>query len=157
MLSSKITVGTIQARILIAITKRLLGFGFEDIKLAYAGETSEYNGRFISEIAETEGGKRLMYLNICEDSDFKARVLWIVPKQRDRRSPDGSSAIHLYDGCLVRRKGVQYDSITIVSDAPSLCSKNRFRSNTIHRMTGKTTDRFRIPERGFIEGLLCRL
>ena len=27
-------------RILIAITKRLLGFGFEDIKLAYAGETS---------------------------------------------------------------------------------------------------------------------
>lgn len=150
-------------RILIAITTRLLGFGFADIKLAYAGEKHpEYNGRFISEIAETEGRKPVdVYLNICEDSDFKARVLMGSYQNKEivDRLMVHPQSIYMTDAWY-EEKGVQYDSIY---DAfPMLLRFAREKQipieDTVHRMTGKTAERFRIPKRGFIrEGYFADL
>lgn len=153
----------LKLRILIAITTRLLGFGFEDIMLAYAGDKHpDYNGRFISEIAKTEGRKPVeVYLNICEDSDFKARVLMGSYQNKEivDRLMVHPQSIFMTDSWY-EDKGVQYDSIY---DAfPMFLRFAREKQmpieETVHRMTGKTADRFQIPERGFIrEGYFADL
>ena len=62
---------------MVRATTALLGFGFSDIRIAYAGEGQrDLIGSTVAEIAGKRGVSKLAaYLDICEKSDFKARVL----------------------------------------------------------------------------------
>ena len=62
--------------VLIRATSILLGFGFKDIQIAYIGPGYEkYEGKTVHEIAKENGKSDLdMYLQLCEESDFKGRV-----------------------------------------------------------------------------------
>ena len=54
----------------------LLGFGWDDITIAYVGEGNErYEGKTVAQIAREMGKNDIdAYLDLCEMSDFKGRV-----------------------------------------------------------------------------------
>ncbi|HZK29475.1 MAG TPA: amidohydrolase family protein [Clostridia bacterium] len=146
----------LKLRVLVALTIRLLGFGFDDIRLAYAGEKHpDYQGRTIGEIARTEKRKNLdVYLQVCEDSDFKARVL-MGSYQNDEivdRLMRHPLSVYMTDAWY-EEKGVQ--NAGIYSAFPRFLRLGREKGipieTTIHKMTGKSAQRFRIPERGLIK------
>lgn len=148
---------------MIAATTKLLGFGFEDIRLAYAGEKNpQYNGRYISEIAETEGRKQFdVYLQVCEDSNFTARVLMGSYQNEEivdrlMRHPLSN---YMTDAWY-EEKGMQ--NASLYSAFPMflrLAREGDFPlEQAVHKMTGKTAERFQLPNRGFIrEGYFADL
>lgn len=150
-------------RAMIAVTVKLLGFGFEDIRLAYAGEKHpEYNGRLISEIAASEGRSSFdVYLSVCEDSDFKARVL-MSSYQNDEiidRLMHHPMSVFMTDA-WVEEEGVQNESI--YNAFPRFLRLAREKdmplAAVIHKMTGLTAERFQLDKRGFVrEGYFADL
>ena len=63
--------------VMIQLTISLLGFGFADITIAYAGEEHpEMIGKTISQLAKEWGTSEFSaYLRACEESHYKAKVL----------------------------------------------------------------------------------
>lgn len=148
---------------MIAVTVKLLGFGFEDIRLAYAGEKHpEYNGRLISEIAASEGRSSFdVYLSVCEDSDFKARVL-MSSYQNDEimdRLMRHPMSVFMTDA-WVEEAGVQNESIyNAFPRFLRLAREKRISLEAvIHKMTGLTAERFQLAKRGYVrEGYFADL
>ena len=66
----------LKLRVLITAASAMLGFGLKDIQIAYIGPGYEkYEGKTVHEIARENGKSDLdMYLQLCEESDFKGRV-----------------------------------------------------------------------------------
>ncbi len=145
----------LKLKMMIGITIKLLGFGFDDIMLAYAGEKHPtYNGRTISEIAKAEGRKPLdVYLQVCEDSDFKARVLMGSYQNDDIVDRLMRHPLSLYmTDAWFEEQGIQNSGI--YGAFPRFLKLGREKNipleQTISKMTGKTAERFQLPDRGFI-------
>ena len=66
----------IKLSVMVKAASRMLGFGFNDIQIAYMGPGNEkYEGKTVHEIAKEEGLSDLKaYLMLCEKSDFAGRV-----------------------------------------------------------------------------------
>ncbi len=142
---------------LITATSLLLGFGFDDIQVAYIGPGYEkYEGKTIAELAKEYGKSKLnMYLQLCEESNFKGRVNQgqytnadII--QRFERDP---RCLYMTDA-WIEDFGVQNPSVydcfpKFLQD--SLKGTGDTMENTVRRMTGATADRFMIKERGYIK------
>ncbi len=141
---------------LVKATSRLLGFGFNDIQVAYIGPGFEkYEGRSVHEIARMEGMSDLnAYLMLCEASDFKGRV-----NMGPYSTPEVISEFEHHPHCLymtdawVEEHGIQNPA---VYDCFPKFLRDALRGTgdtlplTIRRMTGATADRFQLPDRGYL-------
>ena len=69
-------VNRLKLAVLVKASSMLLGFGFNDIQIAYIGPGYEkYEGKSVHQIAKEEGMSDLnAYLMLCEISNFKGRV-----------------------------------------------------------------------------------
>ena len=143
--------------ILIKATIILLGFGWDDIQIAYIGPGYEkYEGKSVSQIAKEMGKSCLdAYLDLCEMSDFKGRV-----NMGPYSTPEIVSELSKDENCLymtdawVEDHGIQnpaiYDCFPKFLKF-SLCGAGDTMPNTINKMTGAVAERFSIKERGYIK------
>ena len=146
----------LKLNILIAATIVLLGFGWDDIQIAYIGPGyEEYEGKSVAQIAKEMGKSCLdAYLDLCEKSNFKGRV-----NMGPYSTPEIVSELSKDERCLymtdawVEDYGIQnpaiYDCFPKFLKF-SLCGTGDTMSNTIRKMTGAVADRFSIKERGYI-------
>ena len=147
----------LKLRILIDATIILLGFGWDDIQIAYIGPGHEkYEGKSVAQIAKEMGKSCLdAYLDLCEMSDFKGRV-----NMGPYSTPEIVSELSKDERCLymtdawVEDHGVQnpaiYDCFPKFLKF-SLCGTGDTMPNTIRKMTGAVADRFSIKGRGYIK------
>ena len=147
----------LKLRILIDATIVLLGFGWDDIQIAYIGPGYEqYEGKSVAQIAKEMGKSCLdAYLDLCEMSDFKGRVNmgpYSTPEIVSELSKD-ESCLYMTDA-WVEDHGVQnpaiYDCFPKFLKF-SLCGTGDTMPNTIRKMTGAVADRFSIKHRGYIK------
>ncbi|MBR5562632.1 MAG: amidohydrolase family protein [Bacteroidales bacterium] len=143
--------------ILIDASIALLGFGWDDIQIAYIGPGYEkYEGKTVSQIAKEMGKSCLdTYLDLCEISDFKGRV-----NMGPYSTPEIVSELSKDDRCLymtdawVEDYGVQnpaiYDCFPKFLKF-SLEGTGDTMPATIRKMTGGVADRFSIKERGYVK------
>lgn len=143
--------------ILIKATIILLGFGWDDIQIAYIGPGYEkYEGKSVAQIAKEMGKSCLdAYLDLCEMSNFKGRV-----NMGPYSTPEIVSELSKDDMCLymtdawVEEHGIQnpaiYDCFPKFLKF-SLCGTGDTMPNTIRKMTGAVADRFSLKERGLIK------
>lgn len=143
--------------ILIKATIILLGFGWDDIQIAYIGPGYEkHEGKSVSQIAKEMGKSCLdAYLDLCEMSDFKGRV-----NMGPYSTPEIVSELSKDENCLymtdawVEDHGIQnpaiYDCFPKFLKF-SLCGTGDTMPNTIKKMTGAVAERFSIKERGYIK------
>ncbi|MBQ8074382.1 MAG: amidohydrolase family protein [Oscillospiraceae bacterium] len=150
-------VNRVKLAALVKATSMLLGFGFQDIQVAYIGPGFEqYEGKTVHQIAQEEGISDLnAYLMLCEKSNFKGRV-----NMGPYTTPEIIREFENNDRCLymtdawVEDHGVQNPAIydcfpKFLRD--SLLGTGDTMPNTVRRMTGAIADRFMIPERGYVK------
>lgn len=143
--------------ILIRATIILLGFGWNDIQIAYIGPGYEqYEGKSVAQIAKEMGKSCLdAYLDLCEMSNFKGRI-----NMGPYSTPEIVSELSKDDMCLymtdawVEEHGIQNPAI--YNCFPkflkfSLCGTGDTMPNTIRKMTGAVAERFSIRERGLLK------
>ena len=147
----------LKLNILIRATIVLLGFGWDDIQIAYIGSGYErYEGKSVAQIAREMGKSCLdAYLDLCEMSDFKGRV-----NMGPYSTPEIVSELSKEEMCLymtdawVEDYGIQnpaiYDCFPKFLKY-SLCGTGDTMPNTIRKMTGAVADRFSIKDRGKIQ------
>jgi N-acyl-D-amino-acid deacylase len=143
--------------ILIRATIILLGFGWDDIQIAYIGPGYEkYEGKSVAQIAEEMGKSCLdAYLDLCEMSDFKGRI-----NMGPYSTPEIVSELSKDDICLymtdawVEEHGIQnpaiYDCFPKFLKF-SLCGTGDTMPATIRKMTGAVAERFSLKQRGLIK------
>ena len=143
--------------ILIRATILLLGFGWDDIQIAYIGPGyGRYEGKSVAQIAGEMGKSCLdAYLDLCEMSDFKGRI-----NMGPYSTPEIVSELSKDERCLymtdawVEDYGIQnpaiYDCFPKFLKF-SLCGSGDTMPNTIRKMTGAVAERFSIKERGLIK------
>lgn len=139
----------------VQVATRLLGFGFGDILVTYAGEgNDDYIGKTVAQIAKEKGLSGLdAYLEVCERSDFKATVL-NGKYQNDQLSSRLMQSEHVMfmTDAWVERRGKQNGAI--YGAFPMFIEKARAQGwpieKSIHRMTGYAAERFKLKNRGFI-------
>ncbi|NLI53931.1 MAG: amidohydrolase family protein [Clostridiales bacterium] len=134
----------------------LLGFGFDDIQVAYIGPGYEaYEGKTVHQIAkELKTNDLDAYLMLCEQSDFAGRV-----NMGPYSTPEIVSALAKHDSALymtdawVEEHGVQnpaiYDCFPKFLQL-SLNGKGDTMPRAVRKMTGAVADRFSIPKRGYV-------
>lgn len=147
----------LKLNVLIKATIQLLGFGWDDIQIAYIGPGYEqYEGKSVAQIAKEMGKSCLdAYLDLCEMSDFKGRV-----NMGPYSTPEIVSELSKDEKCLymtdawVEDYGVQnpaiYDCFPKFLKF-SLCGTGDTMPNTIRKMTGAVADRFSLKNRGYIK------
>ena len=144
-------------RILANASILLLGFGFDDIQIAYIGPGYEsYEGKTVHQIANEAGMNDLdAYLMLCEQSLFAGRV-----NMGPYSTPQIVSDLSRHDNVLymtdawVEQNGVQnpaiYDCFPKFLHL-SLTGKGDTMPRAIRKMTGAVADRFSIPKRGYVK------
>lgn len=143
--------------ILIRATIILLGFGWDDIQIAYIGPGYErYEGKSVAQIAKEMGKSCLdAYLDLCEMSDFKGRI-----NMGPYSTPEIVSELSKDDSCLymtdawVEDYGTQNPAIYACFPKFlkfSLCGTGDTMPSTIRKMTGAVAERFSIKDRGQIK------
>ena len=143
--------------VLVKATSLLLGFGFDDIQIAYIGPGYEkYEGKTVHQIAGEEGISDLKaYLMLCGKSNFAGRV-----NMGPYSTPEIIRDFEQNEYCLymtdawVEDHGVQNpaiydcypkflrDSLRGTGDTPA---------NTVRKMTGALADRFMLADRGYLK------
>ena len=135
----------------------LLGFGFDDIQIAYIGPGYEaYEGKTVHQIAKEKKMNDLdAYLMLCEQSNFAGRVNmgpYSTPKIISELSRH-ENVLYMTDA-WIEENGVQnpatYDCFPKFLHL-SLNGKGDTMPNTVRKMTGAVADRFSIKDRGYIK------
>ena len=144
-------------RVLTNATIVLLGFGFDDIQIAYIGPGhEEYEGKTVHQIAkECRMNDLDAYLMLCEKSNFAGRV-----NMGPYSTPQIISELARHDSALymtdawVEENGVQnpaiYDCYPKFLQL-ALTGRGDTMPRAIRKMTGAVADRFSIPERGYVK------
>lgn len=135
----------------------LLGFGFDDIQIAYIGPGKEhYEGKTVHQIAQELHLSDLnAYCRLCEESDYAGRV-----NMGPYSTPDIISDLAKHPNVLymtdawVEEHGVQ--NLAIYDCFPkflhmSLLGKGDTLPNTVRKMTGAVADRFSVQDRGYVK------
>jgi N-acyl-D-amino-acid deacylase len=144
-------------RVLANASIALLGFGFNDIQIAYIGPGYEhYEGKTVHEIAKERGMNDLdAYCMLCEESDFGGRV-----NMGPYSTPEIITSLSRHPNSLymtdawVEEHGVQnpaiYDCFPKFLHL-SLNGKGDTLPNAIRKMTGAVAERFSLEHRGLIK------
>ncbi len=143
--------------VLTTATSKLLGFGFNDIEVAYVGEGyKQYEGKTVHQIAAELGKSSLdTYLYLCDISNFKGRINlspYSTPEIIEQLSKD-DQCLYMTDA-WVEECGIQNPAIYDCYPKflkHSLLGRGDTMPRTIKKMTGGIADRFGIPERGYLK------
>lgn len=138
-------------------TSKLLGFGFNDIEVAYIGEGyKHFEGKTVHQIAMELGKSSLdTYLTLCDLSDFKGRINlspYSTPQIIEELSKD-DQCLYMTDA-WVEEYGIQNPAIYDCYPKflkYSILGKGDTLPRTIRKMTGGIADRFGIPDRGYLK------
>ena len=139
----------------ILMYRKVLGIDWDDMVVAYISDDHpEYEGKTIPQCAAEEGLSNLdMYLKLV-DLSCRAGSIYLGKYYNDeivRRLMEDDLSVFMTDA-WVEEKGLQ--NIAAFQTFPQffvLAKKNGIPpQKVVHKMTGKTAERFRIPERGFI-------
>jgi len=144
-------------RVLANASILLLGFGFDDIQVAYIGPGyEEYEGKTVHQIARERRMNDLdAYLMLCEQSNFAGRV-----NMGPYSTPQIVSDLSRHDHVLymtdawVEENGVQnpavYDCFPKFLHL-ALSGKGDTMPRAVRKMTGAVADRFSIASRGYVK------
>ena len=140
---------------MVRATTFLLGFNFSDIRIAWAGPGQEnLTGKTITEIARERGVPELdAYLDVCEKSNFKAKVLMGSYQNEEivRTLMRNDQSLFMTDA-WVEAEGNQNGSI--YGAFPRFLSIARDMGmpmeQAVAKMTGLTARRFGLENRGLI-------
>ena len=139
----------------ILMYRKVLGIDWDDMVVAYiSDEHPEYEGKTIPECAEEEGLSNLdMYLKLVDLSE-RAGSIYLGKYYNEeivKRLMEDNLSVFMTDAWVVE-KGLQ--NIAAFQTFPQFfCLAKRYGipyQMIVNKMTGKTADRFRIPERGYI-------
>lgn len=146
----------IRLSILTFITKKLLGFDFDDIQIAYVDNGKEYISKNIAEIAkEKKQSKLKTYLEICNQNNFEGRIYlykYYNDEIIDRLAKD-DLAMFMTDAWY-QKEGIQNPAVyNSFARFLRLAKEGHFNSleDTIYKMSYKTAKHFNIQERGALE------
>lgn len=147
----------LKLRVLCTASSALLGFGFDDIVVAYLGEgLEEFEGKSVHAIAKELGKSDFdTYLMLCEKSNFKGRVNMGPYSTREVISEFEKNPNCLYmTDAWVEDHGVQNPAIydcfpKFLQDA--LNGTGDTLPATIHRMTGASAARYMLKDRGLLK------
>lgn len=146
----------LKLRLLVNATSKLLGFGFDDIEIAYIGPGyEEYEGKTVHRLAVERGKKDLdMYLQLCRESDFQGRVNMgpYTTPEIIRDFENNPLCLYMTDAWL-EEFGVQNPALyecfpRFLQD--SLKGSGDTLPATVNRMTGATAERFMLKDRGLL-------
>jgi len=138
----------------IGVTKKVLGFTFADIQIAWAGEKHrDIVGLTVEQIARRWGVSDLeAYLRLVDDTEGKGRVL-----MHKYLTPDILARLMSDDRCLymtdawIEDEGMQNPAaFGCFPEFLRLARERGTLVRTIRQMTGATADRFRLKDRGYI-------
>ena len=143
-------------KLLINITRKLLGIDFDDFTIAdIDAEYEQYRGKNIAEIAEAEGRSKIdMYIKLVELSNGQARIFIGNYNNEEiiRKLMTDERSMFMTDA-WVEESGTQNHAS--YQCFPYFLVKAREADlpleRIIHKMTGKTAARFGIAERGSIK------
>jgi N-acyl-D-amino-acid deacylase len=144
-------------RLQFTFIEKVMGFGMGDIQITYAGvdDLNQYNGMFLSEIAEARGMDRYdNFFDMAKRSQGRARVL-----NHRYSSPEIIETLMRHPSSLfmtdawVEKGGVQNPSAS--GSFPRFFAWARDRGlitleEAVKKSTGATADRFGITDRGFL-------
>jgi N-acyl-D-amino-acid deacylase len=140
----------------IGLTKRVLGFGFGDMQVAWVGEGNEaLCGKRVPEIAEGWGVSELeAYLRLVDLSEGAGRVNMYryYDEPTVSRLARHEPSLFMTDAWIEER-GTQ--NAAAFSSFPKFLAMAREGKGpsleaTVRKMTGATADRFGIPQRGYL-------
>ena len=141
---------------IINITKKLLGIDFTDLIITYIGpDYPQYEGRTVADIANDEGLKPIdMYIKLVDLSKGEGKIMldkYYNEEIIEKLMKDDLS-VYMTDAWY-EEQGAQ-NAGTFQAYPFFLQKTKKFNiplENTIHKMTGKITDRFQIKNRGYIK------
>ena len=139
----------------ILMYRKVLGIDWDDMVVAYiSDEHPEYEGKTIPQCAKEEGLSNLdMYLKLVDLSDRAGSIYLGKYYNADivRRLMEDDLSVFMTDAWVVE-KGLQ--NIAAFQTFPQffvLAKRDGIApEKVVHKMTGKTAERYRIPNRGFI-------
>lgn len=142
--------------VLAEVTSKLLGFGWNDIQIAYVGEGNEkWEGKTIARCAKEMGVSNAdAYLALCEMSDFKGRVnMGPYTTEGIIHELEKHPLCNFMTDAWIEDHGVQNPAVydnhpKFLRDA--LLGTGDTMPGTVRKMTGAVVDRFSLPERGYI-------
>lgn len=142
--------------VLVFAAVKMLGFGFNDVEVAYIGPGYEqYEGKTVHQLAqENQMSDLKMYLKLCRESNYQGRVN-MGPYTTDEiihEFEKNERCLYMTDA-WVEDHGVQNPAIydcfpKFLRD--SLLGLGDTMPNTIHRMTGASAERFGLRGRGYL-------
>ncbi len=155
----------LKLRIMVDVTRKLLGIDYCDITVAYINDDPKYKayeGRNVQEIADSEKRDCLdLYLDMIDASNGSGKVYLDKYYNEDliRQLMEDELSVFMTDA-WVEPRGVQNGSA--YQGYPNFLLKAQEygipTENIIHKMTGKIAERFRLKDRGFIaEGMKADL
>ncbi len=158
-------INRLKLRIIVDITRKLLGISYSDITVAYINDDKKYKayeGRSVQEIADSEKRDCLdLYLEMIDASNGSGKVYLDKYYNEDliRQLMDDDLSVFMTDA-WVEPRGVQngaayqgYPNFLLKAQAYGIPMEK-----VIHKMTGKTAERFHLKDRGFIaEGMKADL
>ena len=149
-------VNIFKSKILTSIVLRMLGIGFDDFIIAYIGDGfSQCEGKSISLIAKEEGLTTAdMYLKLVDQSDGKGRMFAYKIYNDDiiktlMHDPLSAFMTDAWIEDTGVQNGAAYQGFT---NFLVIARDNGFAlEDIIHKMTGKTAERFKMDGRGVLE------
>ena len=152
---AKKPVNRFKLQLTILMYRKVLGIDWDDMVVAYISDDHpEYEGKTIPQCADEEGLSYLdMYLKLVDLSN-RAGSIYLGKYYNDeivRRLMNDELSVFMTDA-WVEEKGLQ--NIAAFQTFPQfflLAKKNNIPiEKVVHKMTGKTADRYKIPERGYL-------
>ncbi len=145
----------LKLRVMIDVTTRLLGFGFPDITISYAGEKNRgWIGKTIPELAQMWNCSHFAaYIRACEESDFSAGVLQSGYQNLElmRRLMRHPLSLYMTDAWATaqgKQNGAIYGAFPMFLEQ---AQETGFPlEQAIAKMTGLTAKRFGLKDRGVL-------
>ncbi len=138
-----------------AVTKKLLGFGFNDIMISNTkGMMPQIEGKRISELAkEWKMSELQAYLKVIDETDAKADVLMFKYANPEIIEKLRLHPLSLYmTDAWVNEQGVQ--NFAVYYNFPKFISLAKKAGTPVHqairKMTGATAEQYNISDRGFV-------
>ena len=139
--------------VMIKLTTMLLGFGFPDITIAYAGEEHpEMMGKTISQLAQQWGCSDFAaYVRACEESNYTAKVLQGKYQNRDivKRLMQNKLSLYMTDAWVEpagKQNGGIYGAFPMFLEIAQEMGYPL--EKAIAKMSGKTAKRYQLADRG---------
>ncbi len=146
-------INRIKLKVQINVTKKLLGFGFDDIQIGWLGEDNKHLvGKYISQIAQETGKSHFdTYIDMAVRANFEGSIVMhnFQTEEIIRKLSNHEASMFMTDSWVVPnglQSGRAYGGLTrFLTNA---MKGTQTLEDAIHRMSGKVARRFGLKKRG---------